>query len=206
MTGKFISFEGTEGVGKTTAINALCDKLTTLGIQFIKTREPGGSVLAEELRAIFLDKTRTIDADTEILLMFAARADHLHQTILPALQAGKWVICDRFCDSTMAYQGFGRYFGDTQAMIKIEQLTQLFVPKLPDITLWLDLDIRTGMSRAGKRGAFDRMEANDIAFFERVHQGLAYQHSKYPTRIKRIDATGTPDEVAKRIDVVLDLF
>ena len=87
MTGKFISFEGTEGVGKTTAIDGLCNRLASLGIEAIRTREPGGSVLAEELRAIFLDKTRTIDADTEILLMFAARADHLHQTILPALQA-----------------------------------------------------------------------------------------------------------------------
>lgn len=205
MNARFISFEGTEGVGKTTAIDGLCERLASRGIDVVRTREPGGSALAEHLRSIFLDPSRTIDADTEILLMFAARADHVHQVILPALAAGKWVVCDRFFDSTVAYQGFGRFGGDIKALSKIEMLIESFVPVMPDTTLWLDLDVATGMMRAGKRSAADRLEANDLAFFERVHQGLSYQHSKHPQRIHRIDADGTVAQVAARIDTALGL-
>lgn len=205
MNARFISFEGTEGVGKTTAIDGLCERLASRGIDVVRTREPGGSALAEHLRSIFLDPSRTIDADTEILLMFAARADHVHQVILPALAAGKWVVCDRFFDSTVAYQGFGRFGGDAKALNKIEMLIESFVPVMPDTTLWLDLDVATGMMRAGKRSAADRLEANDLAFFERVHQGLSYQHSKHPQRIHRIDADGTVAQVAARIDTALGL-
>lgn len=203
--GRFISFEGTEGVGKTTAIEGLCHRLTSQGIQVVRTREPGGSELAERVRELFLNPDNHIDANTEILLMFAARADHLHQTILPALKLGHWVVCDRFFDSTVAYQGFGRYKGDRSALAKIELLIEQFVPVVPDVTLWLDLDIATGMQRAGKRAAADRLEANDLAFFERVYQGLAYQQQKYPERIYRIDASGSADEVAARIDAALGL-
>lgn len=205
LTGKFISFEGTEGVGKTTAIDGLVARLQARGIQVLRTREPGGSVLAEELRAMFLDPNRSIDADTEILMMFAARADHIHQVIIPALQAGKWVICDRFFDSTVAYQGFGRFDGDQAALDKIELLIEHFVPISPDVTLWLDLDVATGMMRAGKRSAADRLEANALSFFEKVHQGLSHQAARHPQRIHRIDADGTIDEVAARIDRVLGL-
>lgn len=203
--GRFISFEGTEGVGKTTAIEGLCHRLTSQGVQVVRTREPGGSELAERVRELFLNPDNHIDANTEILLMFAARADHLHQTILPALKLGHWVVCDRFFDSTVAYQGFGRYKGDRSALAKIESLIEQFVPVVPDVTLWLDLDIATGMQRAGKRAAADRLEANDLAFFERVYQGLAYQQQKYPERIYRIDASGSADEVATRIDAALGL-
>lgn len=205
MKGRFISFEGTEGVGKTTAIDQLCTRLAARSIEVVRTREPGGSELAESLRAMFLDPTRTIDADTEILMMFAARADHIHQTILPALMAGKWVICDRFIDSTMAYQGFGRFGGEASALKKIEMLIEHFVPIMPEVTLWLDLDVVTGMRRAGKRGAFDRLESNDIAFFERVYQGLGYQAERHRQRIHRIDASGGVAEVAMRIDLALGI-
>ena len=110
--GRFISFEGTEGVGKTTAIEGLCQRLQAAGIDYVRTREPGGSPFAERLRAILLDPATDINDDTELLLLFAARADHLQQVILPALQRGAWVICDRFTDSTIAYQGYGRADGD----------------------------------------------------------------------------------------------
>ena len=205
MQGKFISFEGTEGVGKTTAIEALITRLVDRGIQVVRTREPGGSELAEQLRQLFLNPNANMNADTEILLMFAARSDHLHQVILPAIKSGKWVVSDRFFDSTVAYQGFGRYHGKQAALAKIELLIEQFVPIYPDVTLWLDLDVVMGMQRAAKRSAADRLESNDIAFFERVYQGLAYQHSCHPNRIHRIDANGTVAEVAARIDTVLGL-
>lgn len=196
---KFVTFEGTEGVGKTTAIRLFCQSLAERGIDFIQTREPGGSPLAEEWREILLDKNQDISRDTEILLMFSARADHLHHKILPALASGKWVVCDRFFDSTIAYQGFGRYAGDKRALDKIELLIEHFVQKEPDVTFWLDLDVKIGMQRAGKRGELDRFESEDVAFFERVYQGFERQYHKSPDRIKRIDATGTPEEVIAKV-------
>ncbi|MDO4441118.1 MAG: dTMP kinase [Moraxella sp.] len=196
---KFISFEGTEGVGKTTAIDGFCRHLDTLGIEYVRTREPGGADVAEIIRGILLDKNSTLNDDTELLLMFAARADHLYKTILPALDAGKWVVCDRFIDSTVAYQGFGRFGGDAKALAKIELLIAHFVPRLPDVTLWLDLDVLTGMQRAAKRSQADRFESLDTQFFDKVYQGLAHQHAKHPHRIHRIDAGGSIDEVGERI-------
>lgn len=196
---KFISFEGTEGVGKTTAIDGFCCHLDALGIEYVRTREPGGADVAEIIRGILLDKNSTLNDDTELLLMFAARADHLYKTILPALDAGKWVVCDRFIDSTVAYQGFGRFGGDDGALAKIELLIAHFVPRLPDVTLWLDLDVLTGMQRAAKRSQADRFESLDTQFFDKVYQGLAHQHAKHPHRIHRIDAGGSIDEVGERI-------
>lgn len=199
QTPKFISFEGTEGVGKTTAIDGFCQYLTSQGIDHVRTREPGGADVAEVIREILLNKNNTLNDDTELLLMFAARADHLHKTILPALAAGKWVVCDRFIDSTVAYQGFGRFDGDAAALDKIELLIANFVPRLPDVTLWLDLDVATGMARAAKRSQADRFESLDTSFFDRVYQGLLYQFNHAPTRIRRIDASGEADEVLSRI-------
>ena len=165
----------------------------------MRTREPGGADVAEVIREILLNKNNTLHDDTELLLMFAARADHLHKTILPALAAGKWVVCDRFIDSTVAYQGFGRFDGDAAALDKIELLIANFVPRLPDVTLWLDLDVATGMARAAKRSQADRFESLDTSFFDRVYQGLLYQFNHAPTRIRRIDASGEADEVLSRI-------
>lgn len=197
--GRFISFEGTEGVGKTTAIAQLCQRLDAAGIDYLQTREPGGSEFAEQLRAMLLDPQVRINDDTELLLMFAARCDHLHQRILPALAAGKWVICDRFVDSTVAYQGFGRARAEQGVLSKIDRLISDYVPRLPDCTFWLDLPVAEGMKRAGKRSQADRFEQETLDFFARVHEGFAYMTSAHPERIHRIDASGSSDEVGLRI-------
>ena len=197
--GRFISFEGTEGVGKTTAIEQLCARLQAHGIDYLRTREPGGSPFAERLRDILLDPNTAINDDTELLLMFAARCDHMQQVILPALQRGTWVICDRFADSTVAYQGFGRAHGDATVRLKIDMLIEQFVAQLPELTLWLDLPVLEGMARANKRSAADRFEQQATEFFTRVHKGFSTLADEQPERIQRIDASGTADEVGVRI-------
>ena len=197
--GRFISFEGTEGVGKTTAIEQLCARLQAHSIDYLRTREPGGSPFAERLREILLDPNTAINDDTELLLMFAARCDHMQQVILPALQRGTWVICDRFTDSTVAYQGFGRADGDAIVRAKIDMLIEQFVVQLPELTLWLDLPVLEGMARANKRSAADRFEQQATEFFTRVHQGFSVLASEQPDRIQRIDASGSTNEVSARI-------
>lgn len=197
--GRFISFEGTEGVGKTTAIEALCLRLQAHGIDCVRTREPGGSPFAERLRTLLLDPATDINDDSELLLMFAARCDHVQQVIMPALTRGSWVICDRFTDSTIAYQGYGRGQGDAAVLAKIDSLIAHFIPRLPELTLWLDLPVLEGMARAGKRSAADRFEQQAAAFFNRVYQGFDTLADAYPERIERIDATGDSDEVSARI-------
>lgn len=195
LSPKFISIEGTEGVGKTTAIDGFCQKLSSQGIAHIRTREPGGSKLAECLREILLSNKSDINDDTELLLMFAARSDHVHKVILPALADGKWVVCDRFIDSTVAYQGFGRYGGNPSELAKIQYLIDGFVPRLPDVTFWLDLDPVIGIQRAGKRSVADRFESNDSSFFYRTYQGFIHQHQHHAHRIHRIHANQSPDDI-----------
>ena len=197
--GRFISFEGTEGVGKTTAIEQLCVRLQARGIDYLRTREPGGSPFAERLREILLDPNTVINDDTELLLMFAARCDHMQQVIFFFFQRGTWVICDRFTDSTVAYQGFGRADGDAIVRAKIDMLIEQFVVKLPELTLWLDLPVLEGMARANKRSAADRFEQQATEFFTRVHQGFSVLASEQPERIQRIDASGSANEVSARI-------
>lgn len=196
---KFISFEGTEGVGKTTVINAVANYLREQQIDFVQTREPGGSPFAETLRGLLLDPATIMSDASELLLMFAARADHIATVIQPALAQGQWVLCDRFIDSTVAYQGFGRNQGNSQALAQIALLVDNFVPTLPDVTIWLDLPVLEGMARAKNRGTLDRFEQEQIAFFERVHQGFAYQAQQQPERVKRIDASGDIDAVLARV-------
>ena len=202
--GRFISFEGTEGVGKTTAIEQLCARLQARGIDYLRTREPGGSPFAERLREILLDPNTAINDDTELLLMFAARCDHMQQVILPALQRGTWVICDRFTDSTVAYQGFGRADGDAIVRAKIDMLIEQFVVQLPELTLWLDLPVLEGMARANKRSAADRFEQQATEFFTRVHQGFSVLASEQPERIQRIDASGSANEVGAQIWLTIE--
>lgn len=199
ILGRFISFEGTEGVGKTTAIDQLCARLQDSGIDYLRTREPGGSPFAERLREILLDPATDINDDTELLLLFAARCDHMQQVILPALQRGTWVICDRFIDSTIAYQGFGRAHGDDTVRAKIDTLIGQFVTQLPELTLWLDLPVLEGMARANKRSAADRFEQQATEFFTWVHKGFSALAAEHPERIQHIDASGNAEEVSARV-------
>lgn len=164
--GRFITLEGVEGAGKTTQLRRLVDWLQGQGVDPLVTREPGGTAAAEQIRALLLDSANAeLSADAELLLVFAARADHLARCIEPALAAGRWVLCDRFTDATYAYQGGGRGL-DRARIEKLERLVQRGLQ--PDLTLMFDLSVARGLARARQRSAPDRFEAEDLAFFERV--------------------------------------
>jgi len=188
----FISFEGTEGVGKSTLIQGVATYLTTQGIDYALTREPGGTPLAEQIRGLLLTPNdEAITPDCELLLLFAARAQHVSQVIAPALARGQWVLCDRFVDASYAYQCGGR--GLPQAQIDL--LTQHFVSVLPSRTFWLDAPVEVGMARAGRRGALDRFEQERHDFFDRVRAVYAARAEAEPERIIRLDATQVQERV-----------
>ncbi len=194
MRGHFITLEGIEGAGKTTQREAVADCLRGAGLDVLITREPGGSDIAERIRALLLDPGNAgMHGDTELLLMFAARAEHLHRRILPALDAGTWVVCDRFTDATYAYQGGGR--GVPAARIAmLEQLVQ--GDRRPDLTLLFDLPAEVGLSRARGRSAPDRFESEALHFFERVRESYLARAGAEPGRIVCIDAARAPQKVA----------
>ncbi|MNR82530.1 Thymidylate kinase [compost metagenome] len=189
----FISFEGTEGVGKTTLIRKIYEHLEQQGQQVVLTREPGGTPMAEQIRSLLLsvNHEESMSNDTELLLMYAARAQHLQQVIVPALTEHKTVLCDRFTDASFAYQCAGR--GLSQS--KLQLLNESFVSHMPNITFWLDAPIETGMSRARERGALDRFEQEKVTFFEKVRAGYQQLWEQYPERVKRLDATQSPEQV-----------
>ena len=189
----FISFEGTEGVGKTTLIGKIYDYLQQQGHEVVLTREPGGTPMAEQIRSLLLsvNHEESMSNDTELLLMYAARAQHLQQVIVPALKAGKTVLCDRFTDASFAYQCAGRGLSKE----KLQLLNANFVSHMPDITFWLDAPTELGMSRARARGALDRFEQEKAAFFEKVRSGYQELWERQGERIKRLDATQTPEQV-----------
>ncbi|MHC5170051.1 dTMP kinase [Acinetobacter johnsonii] len=189
----FISFEGTEGVGKTTLIRKIYEHLEQQGQQVVLTREPGGTPMAEQIRSLLLsvNHEESMSNDTELLLMYAARAQHLEQVIMPALTEHKTVLCDRFTDASFAYQCAGR--GLSQS--KLQLLNENFVSHMPNITFWLDAPIETGMSRARERGALDRFEQEKATFFEKVRAGYQQLWEQYPERVKRLDATQSPEQV-----------
>lgn len=189
----FISFEGTEGVGKTTLIRKIYEHLEQQGHQVVLTREPGGTPMAEQIRSLLLsvNHEESMSNDTELLLMYAARAQHLQQVIIPALTEHKTVLCDRFTDASFAYQCAGR--GLSQS--KLQLLNDHFVSHMPNITFWLDAPIETGMSRARERGALDRFEQEKVTFFEKVRAGYQQLWEQYPERVKRLDATQSPEQV-----------
>lgn len=189
----FISFEGTEGVGKTTLIRKIHQYFEQQGKEVVLTREPGGTPLAEQIRSLLLavNHEEQMSHDTELLLIYAARAQHLQQVILPALEAGKIVLSDRFTDASFAYQCSGR--GLSQE--KLQLLNQTFVAKMPNITFWLDAPIELGMTRARERGVLDRFEQEKSSFFAKVRAGYETLWKAAPERIKRLDATQNADVV-----------
>ena len=189
----FISFEGTEGVGKTTLIRKIYEYLVQQGQEVVLTREPGGTPMAEQIRSLLLSVSHdeNMSNDTELLLMYAARAQHLQQVIVPALLAGKTVLCDRFTDASFAYQCAGRGLSRE----KLHVLNQNFVSHMPNVTFWLDAPIELGMSRARERGALDRFEQEKVAFFEKVRAGYQELFEQSPERMKRLDATQSPEQV-----------
>jgi len=201
--GLFISFEGIDGAGKSSHIEALADWLRARGRQVLLTREPGGTPLAEDLRALFLQ--REMDALTEALLVFAGRRDHLHRVIRPALARGEVVLCDRFTDATFAYQGAGRGM-DLQVLATLEQWVQQGPQGLrqPDLTIWFDLPPATAAQRRAAAREADRFEQQDLDFFERVRAGYAARAAAAPARFARIDASGTVDEVAAQLRELME--
>ena len=195
MTGRFITFEGGEGAGKSTQIRRLADGLSALGIACVTTREPGGSPGAEEIRALLVNgEPGRWNPVTETLLVYAARADHVARTIGPTLVAGKWVLCDRFTDSTYAYQGAGRGL----ARETIRRIDAVVLDDFkPDFTLVLDLPVETGLARANRRGASEsRFEQFDIAFHERLRQAFIDITRRNPDRCALIDAGQSEDDIA----------
>lgn len=202
QNGKFLTIEGTEGVGKSTNLAYVRDWLLARGLDVVVTREPGGTPLAEEIRHLLLSKREeAVDETAELLLVFAARAQHLNQVILPALERGAWVLSDRFTDATYAYQGGGR--GLSKAII--EQLEVLVQGELrPDLTLILDIDVELGLNRARQRGELDRFESETISFFERVRSSYQQRVDVFPERYRVINAGKTLAEVQAEIDSVLN--
>ena len=198
--GRFITVEGTEGVGKTTNIAFIRSWLDQQEIPSIATREPGGTPLAEQLRGLLLQPgVEKVNDLAELLMVFAARAQHLAEVILPALEQGTWVLCDRFTDATYAYQGGGRRM-DVGAIATLEQLVQAELR--PDAVLLLDIPVELGLERARGRGDLDRFEQEDVAFFERVRaayldraQGQSHYHI--------IDASQSLEAVQRDLAVCL---
>ena len=192
--GKFITFEGIDGAGKSSHIEPLAAWLRERGHRVLVTREPGGTPLAEQLRELVLHQR--MDALSEALLVFAARRDHLNVAILPALSDGTTVLCDRFTDATFAYQGGGRGF-DLGVLERLEDMVHHGLQ--PDLTLWFDLPALTAAQRRSAARAADRFESEDSAFFERVQAAYAARAAAAPARIARIDAALTPDGVWEQI-------
>ena len=190
MSGRFISFEGIDGAGKSSHVDALAAWLRDQGQEVLVTREPGGTPLAERLRELFLHSP--MDALTEALLVFAARRDHLRQVIEPALARGAVVLCDRFTDATFAYQGAGRGF-DRRILAQLETWVQ--EGRQPDLTLWFDLAPEVAAQRRAGARAADRLESEDLGFFTRVREGYAARCAAAPGRFVRLEASGSREAV-----------
>ncbi|GAA4354960.1 dTMP kinase [Kangiella marina] len=202
--GRFITVEGTEGVGKSTNMAYVKQWLERKGHEVIHTREPGGTPFAEEIRGLLLSKREErVNEQTELLLMFAARCQHVYNKIIPALDAGTWVLCDRFTDASYAYQGAGRNLG----FDKLKQLEEWSLQGFkPDLTLMLDLPIEVGLERARQRGPADRFEEEEIDFFNKVREGYLNIAQAEPDRMKVINAEGSIEDVQQQIEQTLDLF
>ncbi|MCG8315130.1 MAG: dTMP kinase [Pseudomonadales bacterium] len=199
--GFFITVEGTEGVGKTTNIEFIREWFSQRNIDYVATREPGGTPLAEEIRNVLLQPRNETVCDTaELLLVFAARAQHLEQLIKPNLSAGKWVLCDRFTDATYAYQGGGRGLS-TETIAQLESLVQNTLR--PDAVILLDVPVEVGLARASARSELDRIENEKASFFEKVRQAYIQRAALDPERYFIIDASKPLEAVQSQIDGAL---
>lgn len=198
MSGRFITFEGIDGAGKSTHIVALAQRLRERGAEVVCTREPGGTALAEKLRELVLRDP--MDTLTEALLVFAARRDHVQQLIAPALARGATVVCDRFTDATFAYQGGGRDF-EPQVLTQLERWVHGDLQ--PHLTFWLDLPAAEAARRRAAARAADRFESEDLAFFDRVRAAYASRMAADPGRFVRIDSSLERDAVWAQIDAEL---
>ena len=197
--GLFLTLEGVDGAGKSTHVQWLVDQLTERGVQVVCTREPGGTELGEKLRALLLHQSMSLECET--LLMFAARAEHLQAVIEPALQAGHWVLCDRFTDATFAYQGGGRELG----VERIAVLEDWVHPNLqPDCTWLFDVPLAVARERLDRTREQDRFEQEADAFFERTRAVYLARAQLQPTRIRRIDASQTIEQIRQYLSYQLD--
>lgn len=196
MKGLFITVEGGDGAGKSTQIRNIEDFFSEKGFAVLHTREPGGTRIGEMLRDILLDRSNTeMQAVTEMLIYAASRAQHVRELIMPALRRGEVVICDRFVDSSIAYQGFGRELGDMVAEVNHRATGGL----APDITFWLDIDPELGRERAAGSGSLDRLELEKMDFHYRLYEGYKTLAAGDPARIKRIDASRSREEMRDEI-------
>ncbi len=204
--GHFITFEGGEGSGKTTQLALLADTLRGLGFPVLQTREPGGTALGDAIRALILNGSKDdpdIDPKTELFLYLASRSQHVTEVIQPALTAGKIVLCDRFTDATLAYQGDGRKLPKEA----IEQMTHFASYGLvPELTFFLDLDVQTGLARLKGREEINRMDQETFQFHNAVYQGYHSLARANPKRIVIIDASGTIDAIALKIQGHINAF
>lgn len=200
----FITVEGIEGAGKTSCMGRIEEVIRSRGLPLLVTREPGGTPLGEDLRALLLGHRHAgMAQDTELLLMFAARAEHLAAQIEPALGSGSWVLCDRFTDATYAYQGYGRGI-DLARIAALEDWVQ--GARRPNLTLLLDLPVELGLQRAGKRSTPDRFEREALAFFERVREGYLDLAAAMPERYRVIDASQPLANVLQQVSAQIDSF
>ena len=200
--GLFITLEGVEGAGKSTLMAYVAEVFSEKGKQVVQTREPGGTKTGEQIRSILLDKSNTsLSDDTELLLMFAARLQHINEVISPALSSGEIVICDRFTDASYAYQGAGRGL-DTSRIQILEDWVQQGLK--PDLTLLFDLDVETGLRRAGKRSEADRFEQEEVSFFERIRACYLERAENEPERFRIVDASQSFENVKQQIQIILE--
>jgi dTMP kinase len=199
MRGKFITFEGIDGAGKSTHIAATVSQLEARGLDVVQTREPGGTALGEKIRELFLNENMM--PITELLLVFAARREHLERVIWPALDRGAWVVCDRFTDATFAYQAYGRVLGAQPVNTLADFVHAGFVP---DLTIWFDVEPATAAARlAHGREGRDRFEQEQSQFFTRVRAGYAELHRLHGERVQRIDGEAPVETVAQGVSQIV---
>ena len=201
MRGLFITLEGGDGAGKSTQIRNIERFFTEKGLVVVHTREPGGTHISEKLRAILLDNSNAeMESVTEMFIYAASRAQHVRELIIPAIERGEVVICDRFVDSSVAYQAYGRELGGMVAEVNKYATGGL----TPDITFWLDIDPEAGRARASRAGALDRLELEQLDFHYRVYEGYKQISAQDPGRVRRIDASQSVDDICADIYACLE--